>query len=91
MRNLVEWATCPRCDEAHVQLVAGQRYRIDAEDCCLNIYGLIGTFVSWEPSGDGTVPCDVMRFAEGFTLGPSWSRSEAEFTPLPEPDVAGTP
>jgi hypothetical protein len=76
--------TCERCGEGHAQPLAGRRYRISAEDCCLQIADLIGTVVGWEHSSDGTVPCAELRFAEGFTLGPSWASSGWTFALIEE-------
>jgi hypothetical protein len=75
---------CDRCGEGHAMPVAGRQYRIAAEDCCLEVVDLVGTVVGWEPSPDGTVLCDVLRFAEGFALGPSWASTGWTFTPIEE-------
>lgn len=72
------------CGDSHVALVVGIKYRIAAHDCCLEIDGLTGTFTGWRASSDGTVVHDVLTFAEGFVMGPSWSTSGWDFEPLVE-------
>jgi hypothetical protein len=73
---------CPACHETHPDLMAGQRYRISADDCCLSIDGLIATFVGWkpEPSFPGrTTPEDphydpIFGTVDGsFTMGEKWA------------------
>ena len=70
---------CEVCGESHADLVEGTKYCIAADDCCLEISGLVGTFTGWRASDDGTVVHDGATFAEGFVLGPSWSSSGWDF------------
>jgi hypothetical protein len=74
---------CEECGEEHAIFIPGKRYRIDAEDCCLKIYGLVGTFVKWKILEEsGNLYHIAAIFEEGFELLESWASTGWEIEEL---------
>jgi hypothetical protein len=75
----VENIECGVCHEEHPDLVPGKRYRINADDCCLNVVGLVVDFIGWkplEPPGQTPEPHWDPIFGTvygSFTMGEKWA------------------
>jgi len=74
---------CEECGDEHAIFIPGKKYKINAEDCCLKIYDLVGTFVKWKGIEEkGIFFHTTALFEEGFGLEESWASNGWEIEEL---------